>query len=217
MLKFINFKNINKWDIKNLLNTSTYDSSLYITTTLSKIILDKPKYGSNSKGIKKVTDTRYVRITDINEDGTLNDKIVSAEKVKDNYLLRQNDFLIARSGSVGRTFLYHEKYGRCIYAGYLIKFILNQDLVNPYFLLYYTKSNIFKTWINGTKRTTGVPNINSQEYLNSPIILPSLNIQNNIANHIGSLKDEIQSLKEQSIQNKSLALKKFENEIFNEA
>jgi len=217
ILSFIRFKDLDRWTVKDLLNTKQITSKLYNTLNLSNIIIGKPKYGSNSKGLKKVTDIRYIRITDINEDGTLNDEIVSSEKVESSYILKQDDFLIARSGNtVGKTFLYDKKYGTCMYAGYLIKFTLNKEVVFPLYLLYYTKSSLYKKWINSNLRIAGQPNINSQEYLNSPIILPPLEIQNKIAQNIQKIKDKINILKNKSIQNKTLALEEFEKEIFNE-
>ena len=104
-----------------------------------------------------------------------------------------------------------------MYAGYLIKFVLNQSIINPFYLLYYTKSSIYKDWINSNLRVAGQPNINSQEYLQSPIILPSLNIQEKIVKNISILKNDIQNLKNKSLSNKLFALKNFESEIFNAA
>lgn len=218
LLSFFRFRNIDKWTVKDIASSNNYTSLVYETVTLSKVVSEKPKYGSNSKGIDKISDTRYIRITDINEDGTLNDEIVSAEKIEEKYILSQDDFLIARSGNtVGKTFLYDENYGKCMYAGYLIKFVLNQSIINPFYLLYYTKSSIYKDWINSNLRVAGQPNINSQEYLQSPIILPSLNIQEKIVKNISILKNDIQNLKNKSLSNKLFALKNFESEIFNEA
>lgn len=217
ILQFARFKSTLRWNVSNLISANIDESIKLSTVALSSIILGKPKYGSNSRGIKKITNIRYIRITDINEDGTLNDEIVSAEEVNEGYILKQDDFLIARSGNtVGKTFLYDEKYGKCIYAGYLIKFILNKDVVNPRYLLYYTKSNIYKNWIRDNLRVAGQPNINSQEYLKSPIVLPPLKMQNEIANSIEKIKNEIQNLKEQAKINKISALIEFEREIFDE-
>ncbi len=218
LLKFTNFQTLKRWTVKDLVNSDEYTSNLFKTVLFSSIIEEKPKYGSNSKGIKKISDTRYIRITDINEDGSLNNEVVSAEKVEEQYILKENDFLIARSGNtVGKTFLYNEKHGRCLYAGYLIKFILNKKIINPLFLLFYTKSFLYKQWIKSNLRVAGQPNINSQEYLSSPIILPPLEAQNKIVIHIQTLKDEIKELKEKAEQNRVLALSEFEEGIFSEA
>jgi restriction endonuclease S subunit len=61
-----------------------------------------------------------------------------------------------------------------------------------------------------------MPRISEETFKSLKIPLPSLNIQNNIANNINILKDDIQKLKKQAINNKNLALKEFEKEIFNE-
>lgn len=217
LLQFVRFKDLNRWSVKDLLSNNVCSSKLYKTSKISNIITEKPKYGSNSRGIKIITDIRYIRITDINEDGSLNNAVVSAEIVNENYILSQDDFLIARSGNtVGKTFLYDKKYGKCLYAGYLIKFVLNKTLVNPSYLLIFSKSKMYKKWIASNLRAAGQPNINSQEYLESPIILPPLKIQTKIANHIQTIKDEIKSLKQQAEQNQKDALNEFEQEVFNE-
>ncbi len=131
------------------------------------------------------------------------------------YVLKQNDFLIARSGNtVGKTFLYDEQYGKAIYAGYLIKFVLNESIINPHYLLYYTKSLIYKQWINSSMRVSAQPNINSQQYLESPIILPRLEIQNKIVKHITTLREQIRNFKLQAEQLRIQALENFEKEIF---
>ena len=50
-----------------------------------------------------------------NEDGTLNEDIVSADGYDSQYLLQNNDFLIARSGNtVGKTFLYDDSGDYCM-------------------------------------------------------------------------------------------------------
>lgn len=71
----------------------------------------------------------YLRITDIKDDGTLNLqdlKSVDAEKAKD-YLLKPNDIVFARTGaSTGRNYFYDGKDGEFVYAGFLIKFSIDE-------------------------------------------------------------------------------------------
>ena len=122
-LNFTSLKKLSMWDVYN--NKNQVLSTKYNFGKLKDIIIGKPLYGAGEKGINRKTDVRYIRITDINEDGSLNNDVISAENVDKKYLLKENDFLIARSGNtVGKTFLYKEKFGKCIYAGYLIKFTL---------------------------------------------------------------------------------------------
>ena len=204
-LTFYNLIDLSRWDLyKN--DCSSTISEKYKFSKLLDVVTEKPLYGAGEKGIKKKSDIRYIRITDINEDGTLNDDFVSAEKVDPKYLLEENDFLIARSGNtVGKTFLYKKELGKCIYAGYLIKFKLDTKKTIPEYLLYYTKSNIYKQWIASNQRANAQPNINSNEFLNSPIIIPPLEEQNYIVNHLQKIKEKIINLKQQAEQNRIAA------------
>ena len=213
LLSMYHYKNLARWDIFNL--DYAVQSDIYDTIPLKDIIIGKPKYGASYKTVHKVSDIRYIRITDINEDGTLNEDIVSADGYDSQYLLQNNDFLIARSGNtVGKTFLYDDSVGKAIYAGYLIKFDLDTNKVNPKYLLYYTKSSIYKKWINSNMRVSAQPNINSEQYLFSPIILPDIEMQNSIVKYIDSIVGEIAKLTESSKRNKTIALTNFETKIF---
>ena len=213
-LTFYNLIDLSRWDLyKN--NCNSIISEKYKFSKLSDVVTEKPLYGAGEKGIKKRSDIRYIRITDINEDGTLNDDFVSAEKVDPKYLLEENDFLIARSGNtVGKTFLYKKELGKCIYAGYLIKFKLDTKKIIPEYLLYYTKSNIYKQWIASNQRANAQPNINSNEFLNSLIIIPPIEEQNYIVNHLQKIKEKIISLKQQADKNRLSAQEEFEKELF---
>ncbi|MCZ9957095.1 hypothetical protein [Brachyspira hyodysenteriae] len=66
-------------------------------------------YGANetASDYNKPDDIRYIRITDIDEYGRLkNDTLKTAKNINTKYILNDNDFLFARSGSVGKTLLY---------------------------------------------------------------------------------------------------------------
>ena len=63
-------------------------------------------------------------------------------------------------------------------------------------------------------RVSAQPNINSQQYLESPIILPPLGVQKNIVEYISKQKDEINNLQRRAQIMSTNAIKEFENEIF---
>ncbi len=213
LLSTYHYKDLGRWDIFNL--NYEVQSEVYPTTILKDIVVAKPKYGASYKTIHKVSDVRYIRITDINEDGTLNEDIVSADGYDNQYLLQDGDFLIARSGNtVGKTFLYQSDIGKAIYAGYLIKFVINPDLINPKYLLFYTKSSIYKRWINSNMRVSAQPNINSEQYLFSPIIVPEMEVQDRIVKHIESIIKRIHELAKSSKNDERTALRNFETQIF---
>ena len=212
-LRFHKLKDLSRWDLYNEKNKNY--SEIYENVKLSKVILSKPQYGAGYSSKSYDGKIRYIRITDINEDGSLNDTSVSANGFAEQYLLRENDFLIARSGNtVGKTFLYKKKYGKAIYAGYLIRFELNTEKILPDYLLAYTKCSIYKNWIQGNMRVSAQPNINSQQYLDSIIVLPPMDIQKEIVSYVNEQKKIISRLKSDAKSIKSEAIKEFENIIF---
>ena len=213
ILTFFSFCDISRWDVFNL--QYQIQSHLYKTIPLKALITCKPKYGASYKTINKHSDIRYIRITDINEDGTLNNDFVSADGYNSQYLLQENDFLIARSGNtVGKTFLYQNKYGKAIYAGYLIKFVIDTKLIDPLYLLYYTKSSIYKKWILANMRVSAQPNINSEQYLESPIIVPPIDKQRDIVKHISTMLQRIETLSSTTLKYENDAINNFETQIF---
>ena len=212
-LSFINFSELNQWD--SFGTEKSFDCNKYPLVKLSSISKDKPIYGASYKTVNKVSDIRYIRITDIKEDGTLTNEVVSASDFSEQYLLQNHDFLLARSGAtVGKSFLYEEKYGKAIFAGYLIRFKLNEELVNPCYLLIFTKSSAYKQWINDNMRVSAQPNINSQQFSDSLIPLPPLSIQEEIVFHINQIKKQINDLQEQAKELREQAKKEFEGSVF---
>lgn len=166
------------------------------TYTLEELSIGKGTYGIGAAAIpfdkKKRT---YLRITDINEDGTLNKSgLMSVEDEKvDEYLLAPNDIVFARTGnSTGRTYFYDGADGNFCYAGFLIKFSLDSNKVNPRILKYYTHSKAYYDWIHSfdTGGTRG--NINAKTYGIMPVTLPSREIQNRIVEICKSIDDKIE-------------------------
>lgn len=206
-------RDISRWDMWT--QRSEYVTTKYRFSKFGSVVLGKPLYGANEKAVKEKSDVRYLRITDINEDGSLGDEFVSAKKVEEKYLLENNDFLIARSGNtVGKTFLYKSEIGKCIFAGYLVRYKLNESKILPDYLLEYTKSSIFKSWISNNQRIFGQPNINGQEYLNADIVIPSLEIQKEIVENIKSMRLSIRALCKEAESLRQRAKKEFEIAVF---
>lgn len=213
-LQLFEFSTLDRWDA--WVSSINSNNGNFEPIPFKSIVIGKPVYGANVKGVKIKSDTRYIRITDINESGSLNDEFVSPEIVEEKYLLNENDFLIARSGNtVGKTFLYKSKFGRAIYAGYLVKYNIDYSKIIPEYLLEYTKSYTFKNWIASNQRVAGQPNINGQEYLLAPLILPPIAIQKTIVDKITAKRNDIISIKKQIMSIESIAQQEFEKQIFN--
>lgn len=206
MMMFTSLSKVTRWDTYNIKHHINKEKG---TTLLRDLVKSKPFYGAPYSAVDYNKKIRYIRITDINEDGTLSEEKVSANQYNEAYLLKENDFLIARSGNtVGKSFLYTSDIGPAIFAGYLIKFELQEELILPQYLLVYTKTPIFKKWIKNNQRISAQPNINCQQYLEAPIILPTIEKQKEIVEYAYrkqeqriQLREEIKNILEQA-QNK---------------
>ena len=182
-----------------------FGNKKYIKKCLKDLSITKGKYGSGSPaGEYQEGKPRYIRITDINEDGKLNDNITSPKNEEniEKYILKYGDVLFARTGAtVGKTYKYSEKDGYCIYAGYCIKFSINLKLINPDYIFAFTKTEEYKRWVKNKQRVVAQPNINAEEYGRELMIpVPPITLQNQfseIVKQIDKQKFEIEkSLKE---------------------
>lgn len=176
-------------DPKMVLYNKRVQYSLYPVVKLKSLLLEKPQYGANEAGVPRENriQPRYIRITDIDENGLISvDELgVTASNVEKKYILNENDILIARSGAtVGKAYIHKQLPYMCLYAGYLIRFIVDSKKILPDYLFIYTQLNSYKEWVKAIQRPSAQPNINAEEYQSLEIPLPNLSIQSNIVNYI---------------------------------
>ena len=157
---------------------------------LEELTLEKLSYGANSPSCEiKDGDTRYIRITDIDGSGNLGLGAVGIESDSyEEYILKHNDFLFARSGNtVGKTFLYEKnKHPKSAYAGYLIRYRANETKLLPQYLKQYCFSSRYNFWVKSQIRAGAQPNINAKEYGSLELPLPSISEQRKIASILGA-------------------------------
>lgn len=156
----------------------------------------KGSYGIGASAVPYQEDKlTYLRITDINDDGSLNFsdlKSVDAEDAE-KYILKENDIVFARTGnSTGRSYFYEKQHGTFVYAGFLIKFSLDPNKVNPRILKYYTHSKPYYDWVSSFDTGATRGNINAKTYGDMEIELPSRKIQNRIVSVLSSLDRKIE-------------------------
>ena len=137
---------------------------------------------------------RFIRTTDITEDGELIDKGVylETESVEEIYLTQPNDFLISRSGTLGRTYL-HQSEAKHTYGGYLVRFNFGCP-VKSRFIFYFTRSQCFGDWIALNTVQSTIGNVNGQKYSNLEIPVPSFSEQRKIANFLDRKTEQIDEL-----------------------
>lgn len=137
----------------------------------------------------------YLRITDINDDGTLNKSDLKsvADENAEQYILQPNDIVFARTGgSTGRNYFYDGSDGVFVYAGFLIKFSIDPNKVNPKYIKYFCLSQEYKNWVYSFNTGSTRGNINAQTYANMPVILPPRSQQDLLVRTLSSLDDKIE-------------------------
>lgn len=168
-----------------------------IKRKLSELCIEgKGSYGIAASAVPYSEDLyTYLRITDINDDGTLNKsdlKSVDDENAS-SYILKPNDIVFARTGgSTGRNYFYDGHDGEFVYAGFLIKFSIDPEKVNPKFIKYYCLSEPYKNWVQSFNTGSTRGNINAQTYANMEIDLPSRDQQDLLVKILSSLDDKIE-------------------------
>lgn len=139
--------------------------------------------------------TRYLRITDISETGELlheNKKSVSSKDLR-KYLLEEGDIVFARTGnSTGKTYFHEAKNGDLAFAGFLIKFSLNPQKVNPKYLRYYTITKHYKQWVENFSLGSTRGNINAESFANCPIPLPERTQQDFLVKVLSDIDSKIE-------------------------
>ncbi len=154
------------------------NSKGYRVASLKDIADGALSYGSTAAAIDYDGTTRYVRITDITDAGNLTLDMKSASTSDDKYLLTDGDILFARTGAtVGKTCRYRTSFGRCIYAGFLIRLVPNRKLVLPDYVFHFTKSDFYLDFVRSAQRVVAQPNINAQEYGDLNILVPPIEEQ----------------------------------------
>lgn len=183
----------------------------YPKVTLADVVFNSGQYGANETAIDyKEGDTRYIRITDIDDLGCLkeNNK-VTCKNIEQNYMLHKNDLLFARSGSVGKCYIHKQISEPAIFAGYLIRFIINAAIINSDYLFYYCNCSLYKYWVDTIQRPAVQANINSEEFRQIIIPLPPMAKQQEIADHITALRHQAAQLQQEGKE----ALEKAKQEV----
>ncbi|HQM63015.1 MAG TPA: restriction endonuclease subunit S [Acidobacteriota bacterium] len=151
-----------------------------------RFLLSEPlKYGANESAELDDPDLpRYIRITDVHENGRLREDTFKSlpEDVAYPYLLKEGDLLFARSGAtVGKSFYYESSWGRAAYAGYLIRARFNAERMMPRFINYFTNSHQYWQWLGLSFIQATIQNVSAEKYANLVVTVPAIYEQRAIA------------------------------------
>jgi type I restriction enzyme S subunit len=178
---------INRCVTKGLdLNVETKDSDVkwlgkipkgWKVTRLKYISTKGVQYGLNIEADSYVENgVRFLRITDINSDGTLKEEdgvYLNDSDVSDEYYLKYGDILFSRSGgTVGKSTLITKCDEPMSFAGYLVRFSFD-DLSLATYVKWVTESGVYWRWIDLQITQSTIQNVNGEKYSNFIFALPS--------------------------------------------
>jgi len=226
-------KHISHTHLHDMLTFDRVDFDKLISTSIKKKIVFESKwdlvrlgevvktqYGFTEKAHNEGK-VQYLRITDLNDDGSINLQneakfINPSEEIKMQFLLKENDIVIARSGSVGKSAIYKtEKYSPMIFASYLIRLQVNNQVL-PGYVFNFTKTKMYWAQVEENKIGITQPNLNAEKIKSFILPIPPLKIQQKIVseietlekveqktkNEIKELKDEIEEVMRENVENK---------------
>ncbi|MBY7918451.1 restriction endonuclease subunit S [Vibrio fluvialis] len=171
-----------------------------------KHMLESPmSYGANEAAERAVsTEPRYIRITDMNSDGTLKEDTFRSlpRDIASDYLLKDRDILLARSGAtVGKSFIYRKEFGDCCFAGYLIKVSCDSTRLNSDYAFWFFQSSSYWQYISGSQIQATIQNVSAEKYGEIYISLPEhVEEQTQIANFLDHETAKIDTLIEKQQQ-----------------
>jgi type I restriction enzyme, S subunit len=149
-------------------------------------LCSNPQYGYTAPASNEPTETRFLRITDIKAGR------VAWENVpfcicpdSERYEIVTDDILIARSGSVGKSFLVKDVPQKTVFASYMIRIRMNPDAeCLPEYLYWCLQSQQFWHQVMGFRRGSAMKNINAQMLKSLAFPVPEIDMQQSIVNFL---------------------------------
>jgi len=155
-------------------------------------------YGANEPAdSRSAGDPRYIRITDLNDDGSLRQDTFHSlpEHLAAPYLLQDGDLLLARSGAtLGKAFRYRSEWGRACFAGYLVRLRPDRRRVLPDYLHYFTQSRAYRNQVRLHTVQSTIANVSAERYGNFEVPLPPLKEQHAIVDSLNMATKKLDRL-----------------------
>lgn len=129
-------------------------------------------------------DTRFIRITDIDENGSLKEndaKFIDFADELERYQVKKGDLLVARTGGTFGKTLFYKDDCPAVYASFLIKITLNNGDLLPDFYFHFSQSGRYWFQANNLVTGGGQPQFNANVLKEIVVPLPPLPEQKAIA------------------------------------
>ena len=150
---------------------------------LADILIDTPKYGAPLSALK-IGKYKYLRQTDIESK-----QPTMFVDIHNNCFLEKGDLLISRAGMNAGTPYIHSTNEKWVYAGYLVKYNINEELADTKFIYYFLLKNI-KNIKKIANAGSTMPKLNPPAAKKIEIKLPTLVEQQYIIDIIEPFEEE---------------------------
>ena len=183
-------------------------------------VIERFEYGLNASAIDYDGVHKYIRITDIDDvshkflDSNLTTPKINFQNADtEMYKLKEGDILFARTGaSVGKTYLYNLNDGDLYFAGFLIRGHVTSSN-NANFVYQNTLTDNYDLFIKITSQRSGQPGVNSKEYAEFKLYIPSKAEQDKISTVLTDL-DNLITLHQRKLNKLEKLKKAYLEELF---
>ena len=155
-------------------------------------------YGYTATASNEPIGPKFLRITDIVSD-SINWESVPYCEIEDSkkhrYTLEPGDIVIARTGATTGYNQVIRSNEHSVFASYLIRYKLRQDIAYPFFIGCVLKSTYWKRFVERIKARSAQPGANAKDFASFKIFLPTFPEQKRITNILDTAKQEVESLK----------------------
>jgi len=167
---------------------------IFTNMKLSEICVEI-SYGYTASATDNNTGCKFLRITDIQGGYVDWNKVPFCEiESKDisKYQLIEGDIVIARTGnSTGENFIFQGK-DNAVFASYLIRYRVNKEIANPYYIWLNLRSSNWWGFVSGAKSGSAQAGANAKVLGTFEIPIPDLQTQNKIADFFQHINNKIQ-------------------------
>ena len=158
-------------------------------------------YGYTASASSANVGPKFLRITDITS-GKIKWETVPycniSEKDFNKYQLSIGDIVVARTGATTGYNAIIKSNISAVFASYLIRFKINVNLADPFFIGHILQSNSFQDYVDAIAGGSAQPGANAQQLADFEFLLPPLSEQEAIAEVLSSLDDKIDLLHRQN-------------------
>jgi type I restriction enzyme S subunit len=160
------------------------------------------QYGLNAAAMGDGGGTRFIRITDIDDQGQLGRCppafVPNSIPGLHQYELTEGDILIARSGATaGKSYIHGAIHEKSVFAGYLIRFKIDPKKALSKYVFRFLQTDDYWRQLRSHKRAVAQPNVNAKQLSSICLPLPPLPEQKRIV-AILDAAEELRRLRQQA-------------------